>query len=154
MNSRWNRELQRRLGSLAMRHMVSFTGKVELDVLRQVSNNGSTQTVEADCVPTPDLTRQAHKARDRLRWAECLRRHQLNGRKTFSHQEKAWLDALADGNLRTQANDATRRSGWGRIKHEDGSWEDIAPHNGGIVRKVLDHLVPTPPDDIDLYADE
>ena len=62
------------------------------------------------------------------------------------------LDALAAGTLRTEANEATRRSGWGRIKHEDGSWEDIAPHGGGIVRTVLDHVVPTTADDDDLAA--
>ena len=62
------------------------------------------------------------------------------------------LHALAAGTLRTEANEATRRSGWGRIKHEDGSWEDIAPHGGGIVRTVLDHVVPTRADDDDMEA--
>ena len=39
------------------------------------------------------------------------------------------------------ADSATRKSGWGRIKHPDGTFEDIAPHNGGIVRTVLDSVV-------------
>ena len=132
--------------------MVSFTGKFDANFLQQVGGDGSTQTVEANRVPTKDLTRAAQQARDRLRWAECLRRYQRNGRKTFSRQEKALLDALADGSLRTQANDATRRSGWGRIKHEDGSWDHIAPHGGGIVRTVLDHVVPTRANEDDLEA--
>ena len=63
------------------------------------------------------------------------------------------LHALADGTLCAEATAATRRSGWGRIKHEDGSWEDITPHGGGIVRTVLDHVVPTDDDD-DFQAEE
>ena len=59
------------------------------------------------------------------------------------------LHALADGTLRTEANEATQRSGFGRIKHADGTYEDIAPHNGGIVRTVLDHVEPNSEDEID-----
>ena len=148
MKARWTRELQRRLGSPAMWHMVSFTGKVDLNVLRQVSNDGSTQTVEGNREPTQDLTRTAQKARDRLRYAESLRRSQQAGRRRFSAQEQAELALLADGSLLTQANDATRRSGFGRIKNEDGTYEDIAPHGGGIVRTILDHVEPNPEDEI------
>ena len=31
--------------------------------------------------------------------------------------------------------------GWGRIEHPNSSFEDIAPHNGGIVRTILDNIV-------------
>ena len=62
------------------------------------------------------------------------------------------LQQLAAGTLRTKANEATRKSGWGRIKHEGGTWEDLAPHGGGIVRTVLDHVVPTKADDYDFEA--
>ena len=59
------------------------------------------------------------------------------------------LALLADDTLRKQANEATRISGFGRIKHEDGSYEDLAPHGGGIVRTVLDRMLPTKADDHD-----
>ena len=36
-NSRWNRELQRRLGSAPLWYVVSFTGRFDVDLLRQVS---------------------------------------------------------------------------------------------------------------------
>ena len=62
------------------------------------------------------------------------------------------LQQLAAGTLRTKANEATRKSRWGRIKHEDGNWEDLAPHGGGIVRTVLDHVVPTKADDYHFEA--
>ena len=51
------------------------------------------------------------------------------------------LEDLVGGKMHAEANDATRKSGWGRIKHPDGTFEDIAPHNGGIVRTVLDNVV-------------
>ena len=54
---------------------------------------------------------------------------------------------LAGGKLHAAANDATRKSHWGRIKHRDGTFEDIAPHNGGSVRTVLDNVDPTSSDD-------
>ena len=61
------------------------------------------------------------------------------------------LHALADGTLQSEANEATQRSGFGRIKHADGTYEDIAPHKGGIVRTVLDHVEPNSEEEIDLY---
>ena len=112
--------------------------------------DGSTQTAGVYHQPTQALTRAAQLARDRLRYAESLRRGQLRGRRVFTDHERALLHALAAGTLRTQANEATWRSGWGRIKHEDGSWEDVAPHGGGIVRKLLDRVVPTRADDSDM----
>ena len=101
--------------------------------------DGSTQTVTQE--PRQELTRLAQRARDRLRYAESLQRRKLKGAKKFTGQEQALLEDLVRGTLHAEANDATRRSGWGRIKHPDGTFEDIAPHNGGIVRTVLDNVV-------------
>ena len=56
--------------------------------------------------------------------------------------------------LHTAANDATRKSGFGRIKLPNGDFEDIAPHNGGIVRTVLDKIVTTTADDDSQYEEE
>ena len=80
----------------------------------------------------------------------CVEDNKPDWRK-FSGHEQAELALLADGSLRRQANDATRRSGFGRIKHEDGTYEDIAPHGGGIVRTLLDHVLPNIDDEEDLY---
>ena len=60
---------------------------------------------------------------------------------TFNAEERAFLQKLDHGTLRIAANDATRSSGCGRIKHEDGNFEDIAPYIGGVVRTVLDNVV-------------
>ena len=134
--------------------MVSFTGKFDIDVLRELSKGTASETDEGKRKPTQDLTRRAREARDRLRYAEGLRRSQKAGRSTFSARDLSELALLADGSLRTQANDATRKSGFGRIKHEDGTYEDISRHGVGIVRTLLDHVVPNIADDIDLYAND
>ena len=117
--------------------IVSFTGKFDVTFLQKGDN--STQTVAA----TPDLTNQARKARDRLRWAESLQRMKSKGRKYFKDEEWALLEQLPSGKLHKAAEDATRKSRYGRIKKQDGSFEDIAPHGGGIVRRVLDNVDPS-----------
>ena len=132
--------------------MVSFTGKFDVDVLREVSKGTESQTDEGKCKPTQDLTRRAREARDRLRYAEGLRRSQKAGQSKFSARDLSELALLADGSLRTQANDATRKSGFGRIKHEDGTYEDISRRGVGIVKTVLDHMTPIIADERDLYA--
>ena len=83
-----------------------------------------------------------------MRWAESLQRRKLNGAIHFQREEVALLKDLVAGKLHAEANDATRKSGWGRIKHRDGTFEDIAPHNGGIVRSVLDKVVVEDVEDI------
>ena len=134
--------------------MVSFTGKFDIDVLRELSKDSASETGEDKLEPTKALTLRAQRARDRLRYAESLRRSQKAGRSKFSARDLSELALLADDTLRTQANEATRYSGFGRIKHEDGSYEDIARHGGGIVRTLLDHMTPNIADDDDMHADD
>ena len=141
-NSRWGRELQRRLGSSAMWLMVSFTGRMDLDVLQQLKDVGSSQTDEATREPTQSFKFEAQKARDRLRHAESLHRRQQTGRRKLSDREQAELALLADGSLRREANDATLRSGFGRIRLPDGGFEDITQHGGGMLKTVLDDWLP------------
>ena len=144
-NSRWNRELQRRLGAPALWHMVSFTGRFDPSFLK--SCDDSTQTVVHKREPTKDLTRIAVRARDCLRRAESLARNEAKGIKILTDFERRLVADLREGTLHAAANAATRKSGFGRIKHPNGDFEDIAPHNGGIVRTVLDKIVTTTADD-------
>ena len=130
--------------------MVSFTGKFDVNVLREVSKDSASQTGEGHPEPTKSLTLRAQRARDRLRYAESLRRSQKAGRSKSSARDFGELALLANGSLRTEANDATRKSGFGRIKYEDGTYEDIARHGGGIVKTLLDHMTPHIFDDEEL----
>ena len=128
--------------------IVSFTGRFDVSFLQKAHN--SAQTVAA----TPHLTNRARKARERLRWAESLQKMKTKGRRYFSDEEWALIEELASGNLHKAAEDATRKSGYGRIKKQDGSFEDIAPHGGGIVRRVLDNADPNTSGDESVKAIE
>ena len=88
--------------------MVSFTGKYDATFLEKV--DGSTQTVTQE--PHQEFTRLAHRARDRLRYAEMLKRRRTKGSNTFTDDQRALLEELDLGTLRTEANDATHKSGW------------------------------------------
>ena len=134
--------------------MVSFTGKFDIEVLRELSKGNASEISECPIEITKDLTRRAQRARDRLRYAESLRRRQIAGRGTFSAKQQYELALLADDTLRKQANEATRISGFGRIKHEDGRFEDIARHGRGILRTLLDHMSPNFADDDDTHTDD
>ena len=63
-------------------------------------------------------------------------------RKFFRPDEEELLAELASGALRRTANDATERSGFGRIKNEDGTYEDMGPNSGGLTRTILDNWSP------------
>ena len=73
----------------------------------------------------------------------------MRGFRNFSFEQEALLEELAADTLHEVANEATRRSGWGRIEHPDGSFDDVAPHNGGIVGPLLDNVAPISADDDD-----
>ena len=115
--------------------MVSFTGKFDANFLKQVD-----EPIHTDA--TKPLTEKAHTARDLLRKASSLKRQLNKGRNYFTPREKLLLRDLEAGHLHDAANAATLRSGWGRIKYQDGTIEDITPNGGGIVRRVLDNHTP------------
>ena len=106
-NSRWSRELQRRLGTPALWYMVCFTGRFNVTFLQ--TGDDSIQTVAHKQEPTQDLTRQAQRARDRLRWAERLQRKKSKGNKKFTIHEQGLFVDLREGKLHDAANDATRK---------------------------------------------
>ena len=102
----------------------------------------------------------APRARAPLVWTQdaeqlalVARRAELPPAATRQAREDDGVEAAA-AKLHAAANDATRKSGWGRIKHRDGTFEDIAPHDGGIIRTVLDNVDPISSDDESLDAEE
>ena len=110
-NSRWNRELHRRLGTLAIWYMVISTCKFDVTFLHQ--GDGSTQAVTPTPKPTPALTRLAQRVRDRLRWTERLC-HKINkGRTMLTPEEHALLVEMYDGILHGATNEATNKYGMG-----------------------------------------
>jgi len=118
---------------------VSFSGRFDAELLRRV---GASQPDTEEPSKQRELTREAQKLRDRLRWAERLLGSKTAGRRVFTHQEKEVLADLESGALRRRANDATERSGFGRIKNDDGTSQDIGPNTGGLTRRILDNSTP------------
>ena len=76
-----------------------------------------------------------------------MQRNEAKGNKKLTRDERDLVADLLEGKLHAAANAATLKSGWGRIKHPNGTFEDIAPHNGGIVRTILDNIVTNSADD-------
>ena len=154
-HSRWGRELQRRLGSSALWHLVSFTGKFDVAFLTPAGQGGNVRASQPDAEQMNEaqrLTEVAQKARARLRYAEHLARKRASGR-LFRHATYAnmhgeitpkiqkLLNEFDNGVLLAQANEATKKSGHGRIKQTDGSFKDIGSNTGGLTRTILDGWV-------------
>ncbi len=144
MHSRWSREQQRRLGSTQMWTLVSFSGNFEPSFLKraqtykpqEVTSGGAAQPAAWN--PSKDSTHAAKQARALLRQGENLARKAESGR-PLKPWEQDMVRELNSGNLRHRANEATRLSGFGRIRNEeDGTMEDLGPNTGGLTRTVLD----------------
>ena len=114
--------------------MVSYTGRFDATFLQTANNNDDER--QSCSNPTPDLTKLAQDARRRLRCAENLKvKYDLcEGKMKLNEQDHKLLQDLDSGKLRREANDATHKSGFGRIKYTDGTTKDISRHGGGWVR--------------------
>ena len=146
--------------------MVSFTGKLDVNLMLRLRGGGSLQAAEVkgeakeesasesgegQPEPSRKLTLIAQRARERLRYAQHLRRMHAQGHRTLEDWEKEELALLDSDVLRTRANEATRRSGFGRIHNIDGSYVDINAHGRGIVRTLVDDVMPNLDNEPDLY---
>ena len=145
--SRWAREQQRRCGSPALWGIVSFSGRFDANYLETVQGArprgsvGASQPDDQDNTPQ-EKTKIANKHRGTLRWAEHLDRIRTANKRRFSNDELQLLHDFDSGELLRQANDATRASGHGRLRSEDGTFQDIGASTGGLLRTVLDNWRP------------
>ena len=114
--------------------MVSYTGRFDVTFLQKANNNDDQR--QSCSNPTPDLTKIARDARKRRRWAENLKvKYDLcEGKMKLNEEDHKLLQDLESGKLHREANDATRKSGFGCIKYTDGTTQDISRHGGGWVR--------------------
>jgi predicted rRNA methylase YqxC with S4 and FtsJ domains len=102
------------------------------------------------------LTRDAQMARAKLRRGKMLELVQQKLEQSEEAKRKGWRKAVLalslqqqkivedyrSGELLRQANNLTILSGHGRLKKEDGSYQDIGGSTGGFVRIVLDDWEP------------
>ena len=164
MHSRWSREQQRRLGSTQMWTLVSFSGNFEPSFLKRAQTYKPQEVTSGDAAqpaawnPSKDSTHAAKQARALLRQGENLARKAEKGR-PLKPWEQDMVRELNSGNLRRRANEATRLSGFGRIRNEeDGTMEDLGPNTGGLTRTVLDQWSHEASDDeaeeVDVNSDD
>ena len=146
MRSRWAREQQRRCGSPALWGIVSFTGRFEANYLAKVESvrvRGSVGDSQPDD-HDQEKTKIANQARRTLRWAQHLDRKRTTSgaNKSFlwTDEDLQLLEQLDSGELLRIANEATRASGHGRLRNQDGTFKDIG--TGGLLRTVLDNWRP------------
>jgi hypothetical protein len=150
--SRWSFEQQRRCGTPALWRLVSFTGRFEANYLETVQGApprgsvGACQPDDQDNTPQ-EKTKIANEHRGTFRWAEHLDRirtaHKRPHKRRFSNAELQLLHEFDTGELLREANDATRASGHGRLRSEDGSFQDIGASTGSLLRTVLDDWKPS-----------
>ena len=146
MRSRWAREQQRRCGSPALWGIVSFTGRFEANYLAKVESV-RVRGMQFDSQPDDhdqEKTKIAKQARSTLRWAQHLDRKRTTSgaNKSFlwTDEDLQLLEHLDSGELLRRANEATRASGHGRLRNQDGTFKDIG--TGGLLRTVLDNWMP------------
>ena len=97
----------------------------------------------------PEQKGRTQKAKDELRYAKSLQRR-ITGKQLHWHQcnpyERYLLDKLANGGLRTTANECVLALGRGRLHGEGaGDYMDIGTNQGlSVVATVLDGPQPQP----------
>ena len=133
--------------------MVSYTGKLDVSFLQKMPTKDENSSLPK---PTPLLTLAAQAARARRRRAESLQKKydESGSQKTLSSADRVLLQELQSGKLHEEANEATKKSGFGRLKYLDGSFEDISRHGGGIVRSILASVQPEVSLDVDEATEE
>ena len=146
--SRWSREQQRRCGTPALWGIVSFTGRFQANYLETVQGArprgsvGAPQPDDQDNTPQ-EKTKIANEHRGTFRWAEHLDRIRTANKRSFSNAELQLLHEFDIGELLREANDATRASGHGRLRSEDGSFQDDCSSTGSLLRTLLDDWKPS-----------
>ena len=145
-HSRFSREWQRRCGSKQVAEVILFSGRWDVDLLRQAMGaDDASQPVESN-TDTAAATRQrrlkrnAIEAKDNLRQGRHLAKAADRGAR-LGPAELAMVQAFESGELRRRANDAVKGFGHGRLHAADGSYLDIGGNTGGRTRRLLDSYV-------------
>ena len=132
--SRWGREMQQRLGAKQFWEVVSFTGRFDIDLLKQVDKLRTPPgQAEQDREQRRILRSERIKKKGEHRKARHLAARRENGQYKFAAWERRLLAAYDSGQLREEMNAATEAFGFGRIWQADGTWVRI----GGVTRAVL-----------------
>ena len=125
--------LQKNVGSCVFHWQLlcGFSEKIDISSAKQLDDDERNEQRM--------LTAKAVKCRGELRWAQNFsRKRQHSQISELSHPNKILIEELNSGELQKRANDATEKSGHGRIRNSDGTYTDIGGSTQGTTRTILD----------------
>ena len=156
-HSRFSRHLQRVGGSKQMVEVILFTGRADIDMLREVADRGAPQPAGglAARLDNANLKRTAHAAKQRLKVGTRLANSKDQGKpheRRLTLREKQLLEDHASGKLQRDANSAMIAYGHGTLRSEDGSRSlALGGSTGGRTRAIIDNWKPIPHEELQRF---
>ena len=156
MHSRFHLHLQRVAGTKQMAEFILFTGRVDIDALRQLAR-GAPQP-DNNLAARHDNKHLKHRVRTARYWfhkATSLQHSIAMGsarQAPLSFEQVHLLWKLRDGTLQQQLNQAVLAYGHGTLRTQDGgSSVSLGGSTGGQTRTILDHWQPPQDDDLHIF---
>ena len=141
-HSRFHRMQQIKAGSKPNWEIISFSGKLDLDALREAQTGGAPEPAE-DAPARRAARQEAVVARRWYCWGKVLKMKERAGER-LSWEDWYTLQAYNDDSLRQEANRLTERSGNGTMYNYDGSKYMLGGNmSRSITRRVLDRFEPS-----------
>ena len=150
--TRFNLEKQRRAGSSQIWELLSYTGRVSeeylRDALRNVEQSGSAHE-RAGEGESAELKRHAHKVKHEPRYGKTLQHREAKYKdfaQSLSANDRRILAETKDGTLKRKVNEAVLQRGRGRLRGgTDDDYLDIGTNRErSVVQRILDGNRPAP----------
>ena len=149
-HSRFHRMLQLKAGSKPNWEIISFSGTLDIEALREAQTGGAPEPAE-DAPARRAARKEALEARRWYCWGKVLEKRNPSG-ESLSRDDWQTLQMYNDDSLRQWANRLTERSGNGTIYNSDGSTYMLGGNmSRSITNRVLDRFQPSMrPEELDL----
>ena len=153
-HSRFHRMMQIKVGSKQNWEIISFTGTLDIDALREAQTGGAPEPAE-DAPARRAARKEAIEARRCYCWGKTLKKRERSGEWTWEEASREDWNTLRwynDDSLRQWANELTKKSGNGTIYNYDGTTYMLGGNmSRSITQRVLDRFQPTMrPEELDL----
>ena len=153
-HSRFHRMMQIKVGSKQNWEIISFTGTLDIDALREAQTGGAPEPAE-DAPARRAARKEAIEARRWYCWGKTLKKRERSGEWTWEEASREDWNTLRwynDDSLRQWANELTKKSGNGTIYNRDGTTTMLGGNmSRSITQRVLDRFQPSMrPEELDL----
>ena len=153
-HSRFHRMMQIKVGSKQNWEIISFTGTLDIDALREAQTGGASEPAE-DAPARRAARKEAIEARRCYCWGKTLKKRERSGEWTWEEASREDWNTLRwynDDSLRQWANELTKKSGNGTIYNYDGTTYMLGGNmSRSITQRVLDRFQPSMrPEELDL----